>query len=347
MRWHPGSLLLALMLAAGCDAGPSPIAPGDVEAFSARLEELRMSSDIPGVAAAVAQDGQVVWHGEFGLADVESGVPVTPETSFHLASLTKPFASTILMGLVEEGVVGLDDPVSDYGLSIPSPGVITVRHLLTHTSEGEPGSRYRYNGDRFALLDQVILHASGRRFSSLLVERVIHPLNLLDTAPNVQSPTDFEATGYDRAQFIEGMAQGYTSDGNARLAYAPTFSSAAGLIASVEDVIRFSNALDQNELLSAATQAQAYTPATSTSGLRLPYGLGWFVQDYRGVRLVWHYGLWIGCSSLIVKVPSQGLTFVMLANSDMLSRPYSLGSDADVRRSPYARAFVDAFVDVQ
>lgn len=343
-RYSLSLVLVGLLLAPGCDTSLPPIPPGDTEAFSARLNELRRSSAIPGVSAAVAQGAQVVWQEGYGFADVEQAVPVTLQTSFHLASLTKPFASTILMGLVEEGVVGLDDPVSDYGINLQSPGVIRVRHLLTHTSEGEPGARFRYNGDRYALLDQVILHASARRFSALLVEQVIHPLELAQTAPNVQSLADFAVTGYDRDQFIAGMAQGYTSDGGSRQAYPPTFSSAAGLIASAEDVLRYSDALDRNVLVSAATQAQTFTPATSTSGERLPYGLGWFVQDYMGVRIVWHYGLWVGNSSLIVKVPSQGLTFVILANSDMLSRPYALGADADVRRSPYARAFIDAFV---
>ena len=342
---YPRSLVLVgLAFAVGCDSGQPVIPFGDTEAFSARLTDLRVSSGIPGMFAAVAEGDQVVWQEGFGFANVEQGVPVTLQTSFHLASLTKPFASTVLMRLVEEGEVGLDDPVSDYGVNLQSPGVVRVRHLLTHTSEGEPGARFRYNGDRFALLDQVIQHASARRFSALLVEQVIHPLELAQTAPNVQSLADFAETGYDRDQFIAGMAQGYTSDGRSRQAYPSTFSSAAGLVASVEDVLRYSDALDRNVLVSAATQAQTFTPATSTSGERLPYGLGWFVQDYQGVRIVWHYGLWVGNSSLIVKVPAQGLTFVLLANSDMLSLPYGLGADADVRRSPYARAFIDAFV---
>ncbi len=345
MRWPLRVVPMGLLLFPGCDGGLPPIPAGDIEAFSTRLEDLQVSAGIPGTAAAVAVGDQIVWHRGVGFANVEQSLPVTLQTPFHLASLTKPFAATVLVNLVTDGTVGLDDPVSDYGVTLQSPGIVTVRHLLTHTSEGEPGARYRYNGDRFALLDQVILQASGRRFSDLLVEGVIHPLGLQHTAPNVESLVDFVMTGYDRERFIADMARGYSSDGASPQAYAPTFSSAAGLIASVEDVVRFSYALDRNYLMSPEASAQMFTPATSTSAARLPYGLGWFIQDYRGVRLVWHYGLWIGCSSLIVKVPSQGLTFVMLANSDMLSRPYPLGSDADVRRSPYARAFIDAFVE--
>ncbi|MDH3458377.1 MAG: beta-lactamase family protein [Gemmatimonadota bacterium] len=63
-------------------------------------------------------------------ADLENGTPATGATSFHLASLTKTFASTIIIQLVEHGLVDLDDPVSDYGIDLPSSGVIRVRHLM-------------------------------------------------------------------------------------------------------------------------------------------------------------------------------------------------------------------------
>jgi CubicO group peptidase (beta-lactamase class C family) len=117
------------------------------------------------------------------------------------------------------------------------------------------------------------------------------------------------------------------------------------MIGSVGDLATFSRALDDEVLVSASTWEQMVTPPTSLSGEQLPYALGWFIQDFDGVRLVWHYGYWTANSSLIVKVPDQDLTFVVLANSDMLSRPYSLGGDENVLRSPYARAFWDVFVE--
>ena len=67
------------------------------------------------------------------------------------------------------------------------------------------------------------------------------------------------------------------------------------------------------------------------------------LTDYKGVRIIWHYGLWIANSSLIVKVPDRGLTFVVLANSDALSSPYPLGQ-GKLETSPWARIFLDTFV---
>ena len=102
-------------------------------------------------------------------------------------------------------------------------------------------------------------------------------------------------------------------------------------------------AVDRDALLQPATKTLAWTPTVSPSGETFPYGLGWFSTDYKGVRIIWHYGLWVANSSLIIKVPDRGLTFVVLANSDALSSPYPLGQ-GKLETSPWARIFLDTFV---
>jgi CubicO group peptidase (beta-lactamase class C family) len=317
-----------------------------LEGFEAQLDGLRVQLQIPGLSAAIVQDGRIAWSKGFGYADVEQNKPVTPTTAFHLASLTKTFAATIVMQLVEQGAIDLNDPVSEYGVALESSGTILVRHLLTHTSEGVPGAAYRYNGDRFGGLDQVILRVSSRTFGALLVEEILQPLQVTHTAPNVQDQASFQLTGLNRDDFIANMATGYQSeDGNVvQVGYPSYFGTAAGLIASVEDMATYSIAIDQGRFLEAATWEQVFTPALSNAGETLPYGLGWFIYDYQGVKLEWHYGWWIGNSSLIVRAPEEGLAFVVLANSDMLSRAYGLGGDSNVMRSAVARLFVDSFV---
>ena len=130
------------------------------------LENLRQELKIPAYSAAIVKDQKVLWAKGFGYADVENKIPATEHTPYHLASLTKTFASTILMQLVQEGKIKLDDPVSKYGITLESDGVITVRHLLSHTSEGKPGEQYRYNGNRFAELDKVVQRASRQSRSA-------------------------------------------------------------------------------------------------------------------------------------------------------------------------------------
>lgn len=102
-------------------------------------------------------------------------------------------------------------------------------------------------------------------------------------------------------------------------------------------------AMDRNEFLNVATTALAYTPGRSADGSALPYALGWFATDYKGVRVVWHYGLWTSISSLILKIPSKNVTFVLLGNTDALSSPYPLGAGR-LEASPWARLFLDTFI---
>lgn len=350
--WERTTVACAILVA--CSASPTapPITeisrePG-LEGFPARLDSIRVQLRIPGMAAAIVHDGRIVWSAGFGFADAAAKRSATPATPFHLASLTKPFASVILMQLVEQGLVDLDDPVSDYGVSLTAQGVIRVRHLLTHTSEGVPGTQYRYSGNRYGYLDPIIQSATGRSFADLLAERILKPLDLRNTAPNPEQPAAFAFTGLDIDRFRAEMAVGYAMRG---IDVVPTdhpdyFGTAAGLVASAEDVAAFSIAIDQGRFLSADTWDRVFTPAVSTAtGDTLPYGLGWFIQRYEGVTLQWHYGYWTTNSSLIVRAPERGLAFVVLAATPALSAAYpGLGADDNVLRSDVARLFVDAFV---
>lgn len=315
----------------------------DVAKFEARLEAVRRELEIPGMSAAISKGQRIVWAKGFGRANVERGVPAADTTTYHLASLTKTFASTIVMQLVQEGRLALEAPVADFGIALQSPGVVRVKHLLTHTSEGVPGSAYRYNGDRFGLLDRVILRASGESFGQRIRRLILAPLRLRHTAPNPLDSGAFPLAELDRATFEQNLAQGYAPDGRARVGYPRHFGTAAGLTGSALDVARYSMAIDRNAFVSAETQARVFTPTISLSGETLPYGLGWFVQTVKGVRLQWHYGYWTGNSSLIIRVPERGLTFVLLANSDRLSRDTSLGA-GNLLSSKAARAFLDTFV---
>ncbi|MGD2154278.1 MAG: serine hydrolase domain-containing protein [Gemmatimonadales bacterium] len=350
MRRLAGACLPALFSA--CGSGPTePQAPVEIvpmeglDGFEAQLDSLRVELKIPGLSAAIAKDGTIVWSMGFGFADAEEETPAVPTTPFHLASLTKPFAATIVMQLVEDGSVDLDDPVSEYGIDVEADGVIRVRHLLTHTSEGVPGSHYSYNGGRFAELDRVIYGATGRSFGELLVERILQPLQLGHTAPNPRHSA-FYLTDLDRGAFIAEMAAGYELRGSEVYPMEqPTyFGAAAGLVASAEDVATFSLAIDEGLFLEPGTWDSVFTPALSNTGETLPYGFGWFIQYYEGAKLEWHYGYWDSNSSLIVRAPAEGMTFVVLANTNMLSRPYGLGLDNDVMRSDVARLFVEPFV---
>jgi CubicO group peptidase (beta-lactamase class C family) len=154
---------------------------GDLER---ELETLRVNLRIPGMSAAVAENERVVWTQGFGMAASERGVPAGDDTIYHLASLTKPYTSTVLLQLVQEGGLDLEAPVSQFGIAMKRATPVKVWHLLSHTSDEPPGTRYRYDGNAFGRLTQVIERASGRPFAAELASRIIRPLGLTHTAPN-------------------------------------------------------------------------------------------------------------------------------------------------------------------
>jgi CubicO group peptidase (beta-lactamase class C family) len=335
------AVVLAVARSAWCAEPVTSVAE-----LEARLEQLRKDVMIPAFSAAIAQGDRVVWAKGFGLADVERGRPTTPTTAYHLASLTKTFASTVILQLVEEGKLDLDAPVSKYGVELPGEADVRVRHLLSHTSAAPPGTRYSYDGNRFALLTQVVESASGESFAELVCRRIIAPLGLDHTAPNVQDADSFAQAGRERAAFEANLARPYRlgPDGQFELIeYPPHFSCSAGLISTAVDVARFSIALDAGKLLPAPAFERATTKTIANDGRKLPYGLGWFVLEHRGTKIAWHYGLWTGNSSMIVKVPERKLTFVILANSERLTSSYFHGR-GELLTSPFARAFVEGFV---
>lgn len=118
------------------------------EELEREMEALRVSLWIPGMSAAIAENQRVVWTRGFGLADVERGTVTQEDTIYHLATLTKPYASTVVLQLAEEGRLDLNAPVSQFGIAMERSAPVRVWHLLSHTSDEPPGTRYRYDGVR-------------------------------------------------------------------------------------------------------------------------------------------------------------------------------------------------------
>lgn len=313
--------------------------------FENVLDRVRNDLKIPGFSAAIAKDGEIVWAKGFGFANRETGREATPETVYHLASLTKPFTTTVIMQLVEENVLDLESPISDYGVNLESDGIIRIKHLLSHTSEGVPGSTYNYNGNRFSSLDNIVLAETGKTFCELLNERIITPLNLNRTGPYPLSPNNCLTNNPNNSLILAQLAQGYTPNGQNQLNYPTYFGTAAGLVSNAIDVTKFSIALDNDLLLSSTTKELMFTPTISNNGSELPYGLGWFIDNNEDVKIIWHYGYWDAISSLIIKIPERNLTFVILANTDRLSSAsQGIGIDENVNRSVVAQEFLNAFV---
>jgi len=350
-----------------------------IQAFKQTIERLEKKYNIPGISVAVLQKQQTIFTEGFGYADIENKIPATADTPYNIASLTKTFGAAILMKLVEEGKLNLQDEMAEllkdtqfqydkqtidgyenackeirkasrdttfeYAFLLKNYRCdtrrIEVKHHLTHTAQGVPGDDYRYNGFLFGFLSLVAEEVSGKNFTELLVEKIIRPLNMTRTAPSINNNIRQQVIA-DRAKYYK---MGFGGD-FVPSSYPVKLSSSAGMISTVIDLAKFDVAMDQNLIVSKSTKALMYTPNISNSGKPQPYGLGWFVQNRKGKKLVWHYG-WApkAYSSLILKVPEKEVTLILLANSDGASAPFRLGA-GDVLRSPFAVAFLDLFTDL-
>ncbi len=326
-----------------------------INRFARQLENLRRLLKIPGMSVGIVKDQQLIWAEGFGFSDKEKGVAATADTPYEIASITKTFGATLLMQLVEQGKVSLDDPMSKFSSNYKDDRV-NVRHVLTHTSEGTPGDRYEYNGNLFDNLTDVVMKASGKRYRVLLSQNILEKLGTSGTSPGNDlddNPANMSEmlgvhTARDYLGVLKRLAKPYKLYGAEEILL--TYDSnhgigtANGMVSTVTDLARWDIAIDRNLFLKKETQEQMWTSAMSNSGQTLPYGLGWFVQPYQGLKLVWHYGnLPDLYSALLLKIPGKRITLILLANSDALSSPFTLGK-GDVVRSAFACLFMRLFV---
>lgn len=321
--------------------------------FEAYLESLRQQAGIPGISAAIVQDGAIVWERGFGFQNLEARIRATPDTPYPVGELSQMFAAVLLLQCVEQRRFALDDPARRYGATVEEPEA-TLRQLLNHTSEGTPGTTFRYDPARFSQLTNAVEWCAPQPYRKSVAHRLLEFLAMRDSVPGrdlvdrrVVPEELFDSAALDRyAAVIQRMAVGYRLDRRRRptrteLPEPPEGINAAwGLISTVRDLAQFDAAVDSGLLLLPETLSQAWTPSSGTLQSPFPAGLGWFVQTYEGEPVVWHFGVVPNAySSLILKLPSRRLTLILLANSDGLTAPFQL-QNGDVTRSLFATVFL-------
>ena len=319
------------------------------------LEALRQQAGIPGMSAAVVKDGVILWERGFGFQDVGARIRATPDTPYLAGDVSGTLAAVLLLQCVEQKRIELDVPIREYGVSFSDPQV-TLRELLSHTSTEGFGGTFQYNPERYTQLTTVMEYCAPQSYRKSVAHRILNRLAMKDSVPGTDLldpdfslPDDlFEEADAERyRRVLARMAVPYRVDSRGRadkVQLTPsTLTSAGGLVTTVRDLAQLQFALDSYLLLSEDTLAVAWTNATNRRGAQVPMGLGWFVQSHRNQRVVWHFGYTPNAySSLVVKVPSQNLTFILMANSDKLSAQFQL-AQGDVTRSLFATLFLRLF----
>ncbi|WP_242111679.1 serine hydrolase domain-containing protein [Luteimonas aquatica] len=350
---RPSSLLLLLAAALGGCASPGPDA-SSMQCPDALMRDY--AGDGPGAAVLVLRDGAPLARCGYGLADLETRTPVTPQTNFRLASVTKQFTAAAILLLAEDGKLGLDDPLRKWLPSLPAAAdAITLRHLLTHTSglidyedvmapdareqvhdsdvlrllETQdrlyfaPGTGYRYSNSGYALLALIVGKASGQDFAAFLRARIFRPLGMDGSVAYEQGISS-----------VARRAYGYTLTDGAWQRTDQSSTSAVlgdgGIYSSIDDLAKWDAALYDDRLLSAASRRLAFTAHTRTDEPDVDgYGYGWRIHG----ETLWHSGETVGFRNVIVRWPQRHLTVVVLTNRND-PEPYRLALRIAARYLP-------------
>jgi CubicO group peptidase (beta-lactamase class C family) len=307
-----------------------------------QIVEAEIKPGGPGAAIAVIKGGELIHANGYGLANVEWEIPITPDTVFRLASVTKQFTATAIMMLAEQGKLSVDDPITRFLPQYPTSGHdITIHHLLNHTSgifsytnapdflktarrdmtleelmaeysrvpfDFRPGAKYSYNNSGYLLLGMIIEKASGMSYEDYIKNCIFAPLGMTQSYYLHNEPIiPKRASGYEPAP-----------DGSLRNAtfLSMTQPHAAGSLGStVLDLAKWDKALRENTLIRAETLKQMYTPGKLDDGSTIDYGYGWGLGKYRDMYPVaQHSGGIFGFNAFIARFYEHGLTVIVLAN---------------------------------
>lgn len=338
---------LTVVLVLSLFFGHQPAAQGLTFAlFERYVDALRQQAGIPGLALAIVRDGRVVndWLKGYGVANVAGAAPVTDLTPFAIADLSQTIAATlILRHCIDRGEAELSDQVRRWSPGFPEAAT-TFAQLLSHNR----ADGYRFDRNRYAWLTAAAEECSDQLYPRLVYDDIMTGLAMTSPVPGGDVRTNGSQvrlmfpipTIREFMSTLDRMAIPYRVDSSRRATpsdyQVPKLDASNGFIGSVRDIANFEAALDGTFLVTRTTRELAWQRRFGG-----PMGYGWFVQQVNGKKVVWHFGLEPNAfSSLVIKVPNDGLTLILLANSDGLTAPFRRElENGDVTVSPFAKIF--------
>lgn len=307
----------------------------------AAAQALVRNGPVPGLAVAVAKNGQIVWSEGFGFADIERQAPVTRETRFGLGSISKSLTTALFARLVEQGAADWDTPIEEYLPAFPHKGQkISVRWIAGHLSglgdnfnttyyttnkhfntTGEvlkefyaeplaapPGSKHSYATTSYTLIAGAVEKVSGRGFEKAMRDLVLDPLKLSSIVPN------------DHSAIIPGRTAFYVLDDAKNIRNAPfadpSFKLAgAGYLSTADDLTRFGMAMLKPGFLKKSSLDELFYQVKTTSGEQSEFALGWRIdKDKDGRRVIYQPGGGPGLTGMVFLYPEQEVVITILCN---------------------------------
>ena len=297
----------------------------------------------PGCAIAIIQDGAITYKRGYGMANLEYGIPITPSSIFHVASVSKQFTAMSVLMLAEEGKLSLDDDVRKVIPEVPDFGkTVTIRHLIHHISgirdqwslllmagwrwetdvvtQGDvlditsrqrslnfsPGAEYLYSNTGYTLLAVIVERLSGKTLREFTEENLFQPLAMDDT--------HFHD---DHQMIVKNRAYAYapTENGGLELSI-PDFDvvGATSLFTTVEDLARWDRNFVTARVGGRSLMNEMHRRGRLSDGVKIPYACGLSHGKYRGLATVGHGGADAGYRSHFIRFPGEQFSLAVLCN---------------------------------
>lgn len=318
-----------------------------VESLTAKVDKLFAQWDkpnSPGCALGIVKDGSFVYKRGYGMANLDYNIPISPDTSFYIASTSKQFTAMSIALLARDGKISLDDDIHKYLPEIPQyQSTITIRHLIHHTSgirdyleltplagrytedinteedfmrliarqknlNFKPGEEYSYSNSNYFLLSQIVKRVSGKSLRKFADERIFKTLGMVNTFFHD-----------DRREIIKNRASGHFPVGSGGFSVVFTNFEGVGdggLYTSVEDLLLWDRNFYDNKLGGGADLInQILTPRALNNGDKNDYAFALTRIDYKGLKMIGHGGSFIGFRAQMFRFPEQKFSVICLCNS--------------------------------
>jgi CubicO group peptidase (beta-lactamase class C family) len=295
----------------------------------------------PGAVFMVTRHGKNIYRKAFGKANLELDVNMTPENVFQIGSMTKQFTAIAVLMLEQQGKLNVSDPVSKYIKDYPNGDKITIHHLLTHTSgikdftkiktlptiaqkevkpetmvdffknepvDSVPGERFDYNNSGYVVLGYLIELISGDTYENFIKKNIFDKAGMSHSYyASDRKVIPKRAYGYHKKEY------GFVN--KTVISFSVPFSSGS-LMSTVDDMLKWQQALNQNILLNPEQTQKAFQKYKLNSGEEFSYGYGWHLKDINGIPDREHGGSIFGFKSMAVYIPATDIYVIGLSNCD-------------------------------
>ncbi|MGL5892444.1 MAG: serine hydrolase domain-containing protein, partial [Bacteroidia bacterium] len=295
----------------------------------------------PGGVFMVTKNGKPIYKKAFGKANLELNADLTTDHVFQIGSMTKQFTAIAVLILEEQGKLSVSDTISKYIPDYPSGNKITIHHLLTHTSgikdftkmktlrdiaqkemtpkmmvdffkdepvDFAPGDKFEYNNSGYVILGYIIELVSGETYEDFIEKRIFEKAGMIHSCyASDRQIIKNRASGYHKKE------SGYVN--KSVISFSVPFASGS-LMSTVDDMLKWQTALNQNTLLKAENAKKAFTKYKLNNGEEFTYGYGWHIRDINGTPDREHGGSIFGFKSMAVYIPEEDIYVIGFSNCD-------------------------------